>query len=333
VKVLVTGGCGFIGTNIVRRHLSKGDSVIIIDNLSRKGSHINAEWSKDKGVEFYQAPIESGIMDLVTRKHPDIDIVYHMAAQVAVTLSIENPLHDAEVNIYGTLRVLEAVRKNIPKAFVIYASTNKVYGSMEYVNVIEEGNRYRYNNGKLGISETRGIDFHSPYGCSKGAADQYVRDYSRIYGLDTVVFRQSCIYGTYQSGHEDQGWLSWFCQKVLKDETINIYGNGKQVRDVLYIDDLMDLFDIAYEKRHISRGKIYNIGGGPSNTLSLLELISILEGISGKKIKYEFHKWRSGDQKVYISDIFEAKRELGWEPVVAPLAGVMKLYEWTKSIV
>lgn len=332
MKVLVTGGCGFIGTNIVRRHVSRGDTVIIVDNLSREGSKKNRDWAKENGCEIYEAPVESGIMGLVTRKHPDIDIVYHMAAQVAVTTSIKEPLKDAQVNIYGTLMVLEAVKENCPKALIIYASTNKVYGSFSTVPIKENNNRYEFFILPSGINEHTQVDFHSPYGCSKGAADQYVRDYARIYGLKTVVFRQSCIYGDHQSGMEDQGWLSWFCQKALKGEPITIFGDGKQVRDILYIDDLLDLFDIAYRKQDICSGNIYNIGGGTENTISLLELIDVLKTLSGP-VAYVLKDWRDGDQKVYISDISKAKRDFGWEPKVSPKEGVLRLYNYTKGIV
>lgn len=338
VKVLVTGGCGFIGINIVRRHLRKGDFVVIIDNLSREGSENNRQWiKKQKNTELFVGPIESGLADLICRKHSDIEIVYHMAAQVAVTSSVKRPIHDFSSNAYGTLRILEAVRESCPKAFFIYASTNKVYGEMPDVGWHEGETRYsaiKEYNGFLDknycVSEDRPLDFHSPYGCSKGCADQYVRDYSRIYGLKTVVFRQSCIYGPGQTGHEDQGWLSWFCQKTLKKEKITFYGDGKQVRDVLYIDDLLDLYDLAYERRDEFSGQIFNIGGGPDNTLSLRELVSELEKLSGGKVEVNYSDWRPGDQKVYISNISKAVN-YGWKPKIHPTEGIRLLYEDTKS--
>jgi len=313
MKVIITGGAGFIGSNIAKRHIEKGDFVIIIDDLSREGSIQNIHKMQNH-VVFYQKDITTNSLDSIFEVHKDVDIVYHMAAQVAVTKSVQNPMRDFAINAYGTLYILDIIRSLGINPFFIYASTNKVYGSLQ-------GEPYS-------VDEYTPTDFHSPYGCSKGAADQYVRDFSRIYGLNTVVFRQSCIYGPLQTGIEDQGWLSWFCQKYKKNETINIYGTGRQVRDVLYIDDLIDLYELAYKNREKISGEIFNIGGGPENTLSILELIDMLSLISGKKVKIEFKDWRSGDQRRYVSNINKAK-SLGWEPKVKSSVGVKKLYDWT----
>jgi len=328
MKVLITGGCGFIGANIAKRHLEKGDEVVIIDNLSRSGADKNLHRIYELGgkFSFYERNItKPKIIRVVVNINPDI--IYHMAAQVSVTASISDPLNDFADNAIGTLLMLESARASNKKPFFIYASTNKVYGDMADIPLLDSVSRYNYK-GIKGISEERAIDFHSPYGCSKGGADQYVRDYSRVYGVDTVVFRQSCIYGEMQVGIEDQGWLSWFCQQFKNKNPIKIYGDGKQVRDVLYIDDLLDLYDLAYENREKAKGQIYNAGGGEENTLSLLELITELETLFGYSVDLKYCSSRQGDQKVYISDITKAK-SLGWNPVVNPKEGIRRLCEWT----
>jgi CDP-paratose 2-epimerase len=313
MKVIITGGAGFIGANIARRHIEKGDFVIIIDDLSRKGSVENIK-KLHNSVIFYQRDITLGNLNDIFEVHKDVDIVYHMAAQVAVTKSVQDPIRDFAINAYGTLYILDLIRGLKINPLFIYASTNKVYGSLE--------------DAPYSVDENTPLDFHSPYGCSKGTAEQYVRDFSRIYGLNTVVFRQSCIYGPLQTGIEDQGWLSWFCQKFNHNGKINIYGTGKQIRDILYIDDLLDLYDIAYKKREEVNGQIFNAGGGIENAISLLELIDILEHISGKSVPIEFNDWRSGDQKRYVSNIGKAK-SLGWEPKIIPSVGIKILYDWT----
>jgi len=331
MKVLITGGCGFIGTNIAKRHLEKGDEVIVIDNLSRPCLEGNQKWLEDRGVKLHKNDInDAGALNFILQRNRDIEIVYHMAAQTAVTKSIEDPVYDFLSNVGGTFKLLETIRVLQMKPFFIYASTNKVYGAMPDIKVAEDVTRYRYE-WMHGIREEFPLDFHSPYGCSKGAAEQYVRDYARIYGLDTVVFRQSCIYGPFQVGVEDQGWLSWFSRAAISGRTINIFGTGKQVRDVLYIDDLLDLYDAAYANREITRGQIYNAGGGPKNTLSLLELIKDLEEIDGKDITLEFYPARAGDQKIYISAINKAWFDLDWAPKVSPKEGIKRLYDWTKE--
>jgi CDP-paratose 2-epimerase len=331
MKVIITGGCGFIGTNIALRKQKEGCEVILVDDLSRPGTEKNLKKIQAQGgAAFYQVRVEDkSAMWHIFDLHKDVAIVYHMAAQTAVTKSIEDPIKDLESNIIGTVSVLEAIRSKKINPFFIYASTNKVYGSLADFEIKEYDTRYDfvYING---IRETAPIDFHSPYGCSKGAADQYVRDYARVYGLDTVVFRQSCIYGEHQIGVEDQGWLSWFTQQAIRGEKINIFGNGKQVRDVLHVDDLIDLYDVAYMRRKMSRGNIFNAGGGPKNKLSLLELVEKLENISGKKIEIVYHQARSGDQKVYVSFINKAMR-LGWEPKIGVEKGISRLYTWTKE--
>jgi CDP-paratose 2-epimerase len=264
--------------------------------------------------------------------YPGIDTVIHLAGQVAVTTSVLNPREDFEINALGTFNLLEGIRLSGQKPLVIYASTNKVYGGMEHIVIEELDDRYRYRDYPLGIPETELVDFHSPYGCSKGAADQYVRDYHRIYGIPTVVMRQSCIYGYRQFGAEDQGWVAWFVIAAVLGRDITIFGDGKQVRDVLFIDDLVDAYLCASEKRDIAAGKIYNIGGGPAFTMSVWrEFGPMIEESLGRKIPVARGDWRPGDQPCYISDIRKAKEELGWEPKVSVRDGIHRLVAWVSD--
>lgn len=347
MKTLIIGGAGFIGCNAAKKFMERGDEVIIFDNLSRKGTQSNVEWLKENS----RPVVVSGDIrnyekvKRVFRENKNIDVVMHLAAQVAVTTSVLRPREDFEINALGTFNVLDAIREvyglrgntdepcrvSEDAPMVIYSSTNKVYGGMEDVEVIERNGRYEYKDLTFGVSENRLLDFHSPYGCSKGAADQYVIDYSRIYGLKTVSFRQSCIYGYRQFGVEDQGWVAWFTIASALDKPITIYGDGKQVRDVLFIDDLVDAYIKAIENIDKINGKAFNLGGGPKNQLSLLELIALLENLAGKKIKHSFDNWRPGDQRVFICDIRLAERDLGWEPTTNPEDGVKKLYNWVTT--
>jgi CDP-paratose 2-epimerase len=240
---------------------------------------------------------------------------------------VENPREDFEINALGTFNVLEAMRKIKSKASAIYSSTNKVMGDLAYIPIVEKTKRYDYKDIK-GVDENFPLDFHGPYGCSKGCGDQYFIDYARIFGLNTIVFRQSGIYGPHQFGIEEQGWLAWFCNALLFDKPVTIFGNGKQVRDVLYIGDLLRAYDLAFKNIRKTWGKAYNIGGGPKFSLSIWELFEILEKFSGKKFKYKFGSWRPGDQKIYISDISKAKKDFGWSPTISPKEGVKKLYNW-----
>ncbi|MBW2346205.1 MAG: NAD-dependent epimerase/dehydratase family protein [Deltaproteobacteria bacterium] len=317
MRILITGGAGFIGVNCATHFAGIGHEVIIFDNLSRAGSEKNLEWIKIEG-----------LVDVITQKGP-FDLILHMAAQVAVTTSVANPREDFEVNALGTFNLLEAIRHHNPETTFIYASTNKVYGEMEDLNIIEKDGRYMYQDLPEGVDEKRNLDFHSPYGCSKGSADQYCRDYYRIYGLKTIVMRQSCIYGYRQFGIEDQGWVAWFCIAAVLGKQITIYGDGKQIRDVLFIDDLVRAYELAYEKRDQIAGKVYNIGGGPKNTLSLHELIRYLEKLKGERIPLAYDDWRPGDQKVFIDNISLAENDFGWKPVTMTDEGIEKLYKWT----
>jgi CDP-paratose 2-epimerase len=330
MRILITGGAGFIGVNSAHHFAKKGHNVVIFDNLSRAGSPKNLEWIKSEcKVTFFKGDLRKfvDLVDVFSNKGK-FDLILHLAAQVAVTTSVTNPYDDFEINALGTFNLLEAMRRYCPKAVCIYSSTNKVYGEMEDLNIIKDNGRYSYQNLPEGVDETRNLDFHSPYGCSKGAADQYCRDYHRIYGLNTIVLRQSCIYGYRQFGIEDQGWVAWFCIATALGKPITIYGDGKQIRDVLFIDDLIKAFELAYKNKKKTAGKVYNIGGGPQNTMSLHELISMLEKHKGKKIHLSYDDWRPGDQKVFVSNIARANRDFGWRPTIRPKKGVEMLYHW-----
>jgi len=331
-KILVTGGAGFIGCNLADRFAGKCEKVVVLDNFSRRGSRENMEWLKQRhdNIEVVEADISSEQSKL-DEAVKGCEAIYHFAAQVAVTTSVDRPKEDFADNALGTFNMLEAARKNADQAAFFYSSTNKVYGGMEEVKVNEGEKRYAYADFPNGIPETMQLDFHSPYGCSKGCADQYTRDYARIYGLKTAVFRQSCIYGQRQFGIEDQGWVAWFTIASALGKKLTIYGNGKQVRDVLHIDDLVEAYRIATEKIDVVKGKVFNIGGGAGNTMSLLELLSYLEEFFGKKIDVSYSDWRPGDQPVYISDIARAKKVFGWEPKIGVKDGVQKLHKWVSE--
>ena len=330
-KYLVTGGAGFIGCNYVHRILARGDSAIVFDNLSRRGAGANVEWLREEhGEDGFQLAVGDirNTEDLVGIAQ-DCDVIAHLAGQTAVTTSVTDPRSDFEHNALGTFNVLETARQMSPAPVFLYASTNKVYGGMESVGVVERSSRYEYRDLPLGVSEKQPLDFHSPYGCSKGAGDQYVRDYARIYTMPTVVLRQSCIYGPRQMGVEDQGWLAWFVIAAVMERDITIYGDGKQVRDVLFVDDLLDAYDAAVANIDTAAGQVYNIGGGPDMTLSVWsDFGPLLESLLGRDVEALRGGWRPGDQRIYVSDIRRAERELGWRPRVAPEEGVRRLCEW-----
>ena len=330
MKILITGGAGFIGSNSAYHFAKNGHQVVIFDNLSREGATKNLEWvTRECDIEFFKGDLRK-FVDLadVFSNNGKFNLILHLAAQVAVTTSVTNPYDDFEINAVGTFNLLEAMRRYSPKAVCIYSSTNKVYGEMEDLNISKDNGRYSYKDLSEGVDETRNLDFHSPYGCSKGAADQYCRDYNRIYGVKTIVLRQSCIYGYRQFGIEDQGWVAWFCIATALGKPITIFGDGKQIRDVLFIDDLIKAFELAYKNRNKTAGKVYNIGGGPQNTMSLHELISMLEKHRGEKIHISYDDWRPGDQKVFVANIARAKKDFGWQPTINPAEGVKKLYKW-----
>ena len=329
-KILVIGGAGFIGCNVADYYCRKGNSVMLFDNLSRDKTQHNLNWlqknHKDK-VSFVKGDIRTD-KDKLSDMMEKVDIVFHFAGQVAVTSSVSDPMNDFNNNLVGTINVLEALRNSSKKPILIFSSTNKVYGALENAPTVSTKTRYAYKNHPLGISEEQQLDFHSPYGCSKGASEQYVHDYSRIYGLKTIVFRQSCIYGYRQFGIEDQGWVSWFIIAATLKKPITVYGDGKQMRDILFIDDLCEAYDLAIRGIKKTSGNIYNIGGGPDNTLSILELIDNIKKIFRTNINFSFADWRPGDQKVFVCDIRKAYKDLGWKPKISPAEGIKKLAEW-----
>jgi CDP-paratose 2-epimerase len=332
MRYLITGGAGFIGCNAAARFKREGHEVLCVDNFSRPRVEHNAAWLKDDlGVETQRLDLKDAdaTRTLVAAFQPEV--VLHCAAQVAVTTSVRDPRTDFEDNAVATFNALEAVRLDAPEAIFLYTSTNKVYGGMEDVEVRLDGDRYRYEGLPHGCPEDRTLDFHSPYGCSKGAADQYVRDYARIYGMRTVVLRQSCIYGYRQFGLEDQGWVAWFSIRAVQGKPVTIFGDGKQVRDVLFVDDLVDCFHRCVERIGEVSGRIFNIGGGPDNTLSLLELIAILEKQTGRRMEVGYDDWRPGDQRVFICDVRKAEQELGWKPTTTAEEGVRKLHDWVAA--
>jgi len=328
-RILITGGCGFIGANATEYYLNKHYQVLTLDNLSRVGSEQNLKWLKTLKGEFLFKKIDIRNYISLTKVFNEFkpDLILHLAGQTTVTGSIENPREDFEINALGTFNVLEAMRNFTPKASLIYSSTNKVMGELANIPIQEEKKRYSFKNLK-GISEKQPLDFCSPYGCSKGCGDQYVLDYARIYKLNTIVFRQSCIYGSRQFGIEGQGWLAWLISSLIFNKPVFLYGTGKQVRDVLDVSDLINAFDLAFKNIKKTKGKAYTIGGGPKFAVSILEFFEILENISEKKIIYKIKPWRLVDQKVYISDISSAKKDFGWIPQITPIEGIKIMYEW-----
>jgi CDP-paratose 2-epimerase len=333
MDICITGGAGFIGSNLADFYLSRGSRVTILDNFSRPGSERNLAWLQSRhrrNLTVVRGDITDG-SGIVLDALEDAEVVFHLAGQVAVTTSVTDPRHDFAVNAFGTFNVLEAARNADSKPIVMYSSTNKVYGKLADLGIVERNGRYVYSHIDGGIAEDRPLDPYSPYGCSKCTGDQYVVDYARIYGLRTVVFRQSCIYGPRQFGMEDQGWLAWFAIRALQRERVTIYGDGKQVRDALWVGDLVAAYDAAVKNIEHTSGKAYNIGGGPANTLSLLELVELLNRNFGRKLQAGFDDWRPGDQPVFVSNIAKAKRDFGWEPKIGVEEGVQKLIEWVKE--
>lgn len=330
MKILITGGAGFIGTHLADYFLGKRKQVTIFDNFTRKGVEHNANFLSRKypGIAIVKGDVRD--FTKVKREVAKHNVIFHLAGQVAVTTSIANPRADFESNALGSFNVLEAARIAGHKPAIIYASTNKVYGELQG-KIVKKGKRYINLAFPSGVSEIEPLDFYSPYGCSKGAADQYVHDYARIFGIPTVVFRQSCIYGTHQFGVEDQGWLAHFLIQAMFDRPITIYGTGHQVRDVLYIADLVLLYDNVVQNIHRVQGEVFNVGGGNTRSVSLLELIAFLENMMKKKIKISFAAKRPGDQDFYISNNAKAKKLLFWIPKVHYKKGIPKMYAWAKA--
>jgi CDP-paratose 2-epimerase len=333
-SALITGGAGFIGCNLAQRLASAGTPVIVFDDLSRPGVERNLALLREQ----YPGRVEAVVGDVRNAQQVRAVVrrasaVYHFAAQVAVTTSLVEPRHDFEVNAQGTLNVLEAVRELPKPPPLLYTSTNKVYGAVEDVPLREAESRYipaATSMAARGVSEKRALDFHSPYGCSKGCADQYVRDYARSFGLPTVVFRMSCIYGPNQMGNEDQGWVAHFLIRALRGESITLFGDGKQVRDVLFVDDLTDAMVRAIEGAHALSGQAFNVGGGPSNTISLLELLELIRSMTGKRCAVEYQPTRVGDQRYYVSDVGKLSSAIGWQPSTGVREGVERLADWLR---
>jgi CDP-paratose 2-epimerase len=330
--VLVTGGCGFIGCNLADRLACRGNEVIVLDNLARAGVRENAQWLKSRYGERVNIVIADirepiSVIDAVR----EASAVIHLAAQVAVTDSVADPLADFEINARGTINVLEAVRLHNPSAPVLFASTNKVYGRLiDDRQILRADQRYQPASPLLadGISENAPLDFYSPYGCSKGTADQYVRDYARVFGLQTVVLRMSCIYGPRQFGTEDQGWIAHFLLSALRGDRLTIYGDGYQVRDALHVSDAAEAWLAALDHIALVRGRTFNLGGGPSNAVSLRELIALLREVTGNDISYSFADWRPGDQPWYVTDARALSAALGWQPKTPLRDGLISLHEW-----
>lgn len=333
--VLITGGSGFIGCNIADALARSGRNVLIFDNMSRAGVQENAQWLRERHAE--RVAIEAadiGDTRALARAVKACSAVLHLAAQVAVTTSVDRPAADFEINARGTLNVLEAVRLHNPRAPLVFASTNKVYGRLLANNAfVRHGNRYVASDQRFaaGVGEDTPLDLYSPYGCSKGAADQYVHDYARVYGLRTVVLRMSCIYGPRQFGTEDQGWIAHFMLRAMRGHPITIFGDGLQVRDALHIDDAVAAWLGALDRIDTVSGRIFNLGGGPDNAVSLLELIDMIKQLRGSEPELRFNTWRPGDQPWYVSDIRAIAAALGWAPRVRLRGGLLSLQGWLES--
>jgi CDP-paratose 2-epimerase len=331
-RVLVTGGAGFIGTNLAHRLLQSGRRVTLLDNLSRPGVEANVRWlSQAHGSRLRVEVGDVRRPDAVAAAMRGATQVFHFAAQVAVTTSIDDPLADFETNARGTVNVLEAARAQAAVPSIVFTSTNKVYGACDDVPLAESATRYEPRDRRLrgtGTDESRPLDFHSPYGCSKGAADQYVLDYARTYAVPAVVFRMSCIYGPHQFGTEDQGWVAHFLIRAIEGRPLTIYGDGKQVRDVLFVEDLVDAFLLAQAGAETLSGRAFNVGGGPGNTISLLELLDLVREMHGSLPPVSFAGWRTGDQRHYVSDTRQLQAATGWSPRTGVREGTRALYDW-----
>jgi CDP-paratose 2-epimerase len=335
MTALVTGGAGFVGTNLADRLLRQGERVVLLDDLSRAGVDDNLRRLQERHGDAVQF-VKGDVRDAATVRAAlaGVTSVYHFAAQVAVTTSVDDPVHDYAVNLGGTLTLLEELRRLPAPPPLLFTSTNKVYGCLEDVAIERRGDRYEPADATLrerGLGEDRSLQFSSPYGCSKGGADQYVVDYAHTYGLPTVVFRMSCIYGPHQCGNEDQGWVAHFLMRAMAGQPITLFGDGRQVRDVLFVDDLLDAMQLAV--RNVGRlgGRAYNMGGGPGSTVSLLELIDLIAELEGRRPEVDFGPWRVGDQRWYVSDTRRFQQAAGWAPRVGAREGVARLHAWLRD--
>lgn len=331
-RVLITGGAGFVGINLAKEFLQQGQQVILFDSLARAGVEENLEWICGE----YPEDVEVVLGDVrdfraVQQAVSLASQVYHFAAQVAVTTSLDDPRQDFAVNAQGMLNVLESVRRQAEPPSLLFTSTNKVYGDLRQLQLEQNATRWQPKERLTrdgGITETQPLDFHSPYGCSKGSADQYVLDYARCYRLPAVVFRMSCIYGPHQFGTEDQGWLAHFLLRAMRREPITIYGDGKQVRDVLFVQDLVEALTMALDRIRVTRGRAFNIGGGPHRSVSLLDLIALIEKLLDRPIETRFETWRKGDQKYYVSNSQAFQRATEWRSRTSVESGVKQLLKW-----
>ena len=339
MKCLVTGGCGFVGSNLAAHLMGRGDQVTVFDNLSRFGTSMNLEWLRSMGAfTFVHGDIRNpyDIESLIVQLQPDA--IFHLAGQVAMTTSMASPRRDFEINVVGSINVLESVRKYAPKASIVYASSNKVYGNLATLDLVEDTLRWRPKGDASGIDERAPLEFHTPYGCSKGATDQYMLDYAHGFGLNTVVFRHSTIYGGRQFATYDQGWVGWFCRQALETqrdparEPFTVSGDGKQVRDLLHVSDAVRAYIAAHERMSKARGESFNIGGGVVNSMSLLELFRLLEQRLSIRMNYRHLPWRQSDQKYFVADCTKAKRLLDWRPAVTKEDGVESILKWEAQL-
>lgn len=339
MKILINGGCGFLGSNLASYGIQQGYDITVLDNLSRYGSADNLKWLQSLGSVTYIPGDTRNKNDVETViKEGGYDAIFHLAGQVAMTTSIENPYKDFETNVVGAVNVLDSVRKYSPETAVLFSSTNKVYGELEQYTYEETDTRYICKEFPNGFDESVPLDFRSPYGCSKGAADQYMLDYHRIFGLRTAVFRHSSMYGSRQFATYDQGWVGWFCQKAIEKyrnpqaQPFTISGNGKQVRDILHAQDMIRLYYSGLEHIDQISGQAYNIGGTMEQSLSLLELFGMLEDLLDIKMEYQKLPARISDQKVFVADISKIQNKIGWTPRVTALEGVSQMVEWVKGL-
>jgi CDP-paratose 2-epimerase len=338
MRILITGGCGFLGTNLAACGADSGHEVIVLDNLSRAGSKVNLDWLRSRwSIDLEKVDVRdaSEMVRVIIQSQPGA--VFHLAAQVAMTSSIADPKADFEVNAVGTYNLLEAIRLHAPECVLLFASTNKVYGDLEQFSYRETALRFKCVDRPQGFAEDTPLSFRTPYGCSKGAADQYVQDYARTYGLNTIVLRHSSIYGGRQFATRDQGWVTWFCQEALaraserNTQPIAISGNGKQVRDLLHVDDAVRLYFGALEDYRSAVGEAFNVGGGIENSLSLLELMALLEELVGTRLQVQSHPPRMSDQRVFVADIRKAKETFQWQPTIGVREGIGRTLSWARE--
>lgn len=340
MNALITGGCGFVGSNLAAYLLERGEDVTVFDNLSRHGASDNLKWLRmlstaaRNPVSFIHGDVRNTFDVEMVVKQVQPEVIFHLAGQVAMTTSMQSPRRDFEINVLGSINVLEAVRQNMPETAVIYASSNKVYGNLDHLDLVEAETRYQPRSLTRGVDETAAIEFHTPYGCSKGAADQYMLDYARGFGLNTVVFRHSTIYGGRQFATFDQGWVGWFCRQALEQrqnpasDPFKVSGDGKQVRDLLHVSDAVRCYVSAYEHIDAARGQAFNIGGGIENSMSLLELLHFLESRLAVSLNYIHLPWRQSDQKFFVADNSKAERLIRWTPRTHRDKGLETVIDW-----